>query len=807
MLKYFFTIISIWALCGVKAQEFSSLTGRLTQKNGSAASHITISVEGTNLGAVTDHKGRYEIKNVPYGRIYLVITAIDINTHRQEVNVDSPTKSVNIVVTGKSETNIEEVAVERKTVKKDMETSGFAVAVIETKEASLRNLTTNELLDRAVGVRVRQNGGIGSQIEYNLNGMSGSAVGIFLDGTPISTFGQSFNLNNIPPAMIERIEVYKGVLPSHLTGDYVGGAINVIMRKDASANNITAAVSYGSFNTFQSDVAALYRNQKSGFTTRLSGAYIYTDNSYEMWGKFAMMTDAQQRLTRYNRFKRFNNTYKSISGRFEFGFTDVKWADQFFVGYNISDTYQDIPHGITMAQPYVGRFNEYQAHVFSLNYIKNNFLLDGLALNVNAVYSKRSTYLQDTARTMYNWDGNPMTIIRNGVVVPLVRPVGRGQQGAAVITNIDRDIINSRTNLSYMVAQGHRLSVNHNLNSTRRQDEDLLNPSAPMNSQNQRNTTTNIFGFNYEAQTLNNKLKTNVLAKYTINQNHYDNAGTITTLTNRNPGYGFTASYNVIPKLYVIASMENSFISPRDEQIFGSPETNIVENLELKPERNVNYNAGFRYEALSDEKNRLSLYASAFWRNGYDKIAAEAVDSVIVGRESDANIQTTRFINIGRTQSRGFEAEVTYVYANRLNLLVNLSRFNTLMKTEFDENGNPHRFFNRQLPNEPYFMVNGSVQYRLDNLIQKKSTVNLFYNTGYVAPFTTVWFDSEDWFRTPTQFYHDLGASYRTPNGKLIVSLDVKNITNGEVYDNFGVQKPGRGYYLKLNYMLNNFTK
>ncbi len=807
MLKYFFTIILMCALFSVKAQEFSSLTGRLTQKNGHAASHITISVEGTQLGAVTDQQGRYEIKNVPYGRIYLVVTAIDINTHRQEVKIDSPSKVVNMIVTGKAETSIDEVAVERKTVKKDMETSGFAVAVIETKEASLRNLTTNELLDRAVGVRVRQNGGIGSQIEYNLNGMSGSAVGIFLDGTPISTFGQSFNLNNIPPAMIERIEVYKGVLPSHLTGDYVGGAINVIMRKDASANNITAAVSYGSFNTFQSDVAALYRNQKSGFTTRLSGAYIYTDNSYEMWGKFAMMTDAQQRLTRYNRFKRFNNTYKSISGRFEFGFTDVKWADQFFVGYNISDTYQDIPHGITMAQPYVGRFNEYQAHVFSLNYIKSNFLLDGLALNVNAVYSKRSTYLQDTARTMYNWDGNPMTIIRNGVTIPLVRPVGRGQQGAAVITNIDRDIINSRTNLSYMVAQGHRLSVNHNLNSTRRQDEDLLNPSAPMNSQNQRNTTTNIFGFNYEAQTLNNKLKTNVLAKYTINQNHYDNAGTTTTLTNRNPGYGLTASYNVIPKLYVIASMENSFISPRDEQIFGSPETNIVENLELKPERNVNYNAGFRYEALSDEKNRLSLYASAFWRNGYDKIATEAVDSVIVGRESDANIQTTRFINIGRTQSRGFEAEVTYVYANKLNLLVNLSRFNTLMKTEFDENGNPNRFFNRQLPNEPYFMVNGSVQYRLDNLIQKKSTVNLFYNTGYVAPFTTVWFDSEDWFRTPTQFYHDLGASYRTPTGKLIVSLDVKNITNGKVYDNFGVQKPGRGYYLKLNYMLNNFTK
>src|SRR5690606_22357676 len=155
----------------------------------------------------------------------------------------------------------------------------------------LRHLTTNELLDRAVGVRVRQNGGVGSNVEYNLNGMSGSAIGLFLDGIEISTYGSSFNLNNIPPAMIERIEIYKGVLPSHLTGDYVGGAINVVLKKDASRNNITLATSYGSFNTFQSDIGATFRDKKSGFSGRVSGFYTYTDNSYEMWGKFAKYTD------------------------------------------------------------------------------------------------------------------------------------------------------------------------------------------------------------------------------------------------------------------------------------------------------------------------------------------------------------------------------------------------------------------------------------------------------------------------------------------------------------------------------------
>ncbi len=785
----------------------SVIKGRVHLESGEPVSHVSVRVKGTNISSMSDKDGLYSLNNVPYGNQEIQVTSVEIQSKTVRLKVNNPAHDFSISVSTTGDIAIEGVEVERKTVKRDMETSGFAVAVIETKEASLRNLTTNELLDRAVGVRVRQNGGIGSQIEYNLNGMSGSAVGIFLDGTPISTFGSSFNLNNIPPAMIERIEVYKGVLPSHLTGDYVGGAINVIMRKDASANNVTAAVSYGSFNTFQSDLSALYRDQKSGFTARVSGSYLRTDNNYEMWGKFAMMTDVEGKLTRYNRFKRFNNKYKSISGRFEFGFTDVKWADQLFLGYNVSDTYQDIPHGITMAQPYVGRFNEYQAHVFSLNYIKNNFLLHGLALNVNAVYSNRSTYLQDTARTMYNWDGNPMARMFNGEPTPWVKRLGQGQQGDAVITNIDRAIINSRANLSYMVASGHRLSLNHNLNSTRRQDEDLLNPSAPINSAASRNTTTNIFGFNYEAQTFGNKLRTNVLAKYTINQSHYDNIDGRTTLTNSNPGYGFTVSYNVVPKLFIIASTENSVIAPRDEQIFGSPERNILENLELKPERNVNYNAGFRYAALENEKNKLSVYASAFWRNGYDKIIVDPVDSVIVGRESDANIETSRYVNLGRTQSRGFEAELTYVYNNKLNVLVNFSRFNTLMKTEFDENGQPYRFYNMQVPNEPYFMMNGSAQYRLDNLIQRQSSINIFYNTGYVAPFRTVWIDSDGWFTTSTQFYHDLGASYRTPSGRVIVSVDVKNVTNAEVYDNFAVQKPGRSVFLKLNYMLNNFNR
>jgi outer membrane receptor protein involved in Fe transport len=61
-----------------------------------------------------------------------------------------------------------------------------------------------------------------------------------------------------------------------------------------------------------------------------------------------------------------------------------------------------------------------------------------------------------------------------------------------------------------------------------------------------------------------------------------------------------------------------------------------------------------------------------------------------------------------------------------------------------------------------------------------------------------------DFFDVPQQFIHDAGLSYAFPSRKLVVSFDVKNIFNKRAFDNFAVQKPGRAFYLKLNYTINN---
>ncbi|GGE99934.1 TonB-dependent receptor [Flavobacterium limi] len=773
----------------------------------------------------------------------------DDTKQKETKEKESKTEKVKKKESEKAE-ELSNVSVQGTSKAKKIETSGFAVSIISTKEASLRNLTTNELLDRSVGVRVRQNGGLGANVEYNLNGMSGSTIGIFIDGIEASTFGQSFNLNNIPPSMIERIEVYKGILPSHLTGDYVGGAINVVLKKDVSQNNATAAVSYGSFNTFQSDLSGTYRDKKTGLSFRGSGFYTYTDNSYETWGRSSTYVGQGGEIIRYYRAKRFNNDYRSIGGRFEAGFTDTKWADQFFIGYNGSSSYTEIPHGTTMAVPYVGRFNETKAQAFLLNYNKKNFLIKDLALNVNAVRSHRTTYVQDTVGLAYNWDGtvrtrptyvliydeNGQPIIKrdaNGniiytdntnttpeyedklVHVPLATLQG-GQQGKKTITNTDRKITNARSNLGYMITNGHRLSLNHKYEATERKDEDLLNPAYNDLATNST-VIKNIISMNYEAETFNRKLRTNILGKYTTNKTKQSKSEIVTvggvnslvkkdtTTTDYNFGYGATVSYNVITKLFIIASTENSFIMPTENQLYGTPENNILENLQLQPEKFINYNLGFRWGPSDLGKHRISLYANAFWRNGYNKITQQTVDATDPNfKEENADIQTTRYINLGRTQARGFEAEIIYVYNNRLNTSLNFSKFNNVFKQEFDSTGKPHTFFGQQVPNEPYFTVNANCQYRFNDVFQKKSVLNAYYTLGYIGEYYIVW-GQPDWSLTPTQISHDLGASYRFPSGKLVASLDVKNLLNAELYDNFQIQKPGRGIYFKLNYTFSKF--
>lgn len=803
-----FSIVLLLFTTTLAYAQHAALSGTVTTASGQPLAGASVNLKPGNRATMTDGKGNYTLTNVPFGDYTLVVTSLEIQPVETPVAINRAHQRKDIIAEGSGVTRLDEANVSHNTEKREIETQGFAVAVVETKEASVRNIQTNELLDRTVGVRVRQNGGLGSEIEYNLNGMTGRSVGIFIDGIEISTYGSSFNLNNIPPAMIERIEVYKGVLPAHLSGDLLGGAINIVLKKGNAANSMTAAVSYGSFNTLQADLSGQYRNPKSGFTAKVSGFYTSTDNDYEQWGKFSKYIEPNGVVVRNFRTKRFFDGYRTLGARAELGFTNVNWADVFLLGYNISDSYNEIQHGQTMGTPYMGRTAEAQAHVLSLNYSKQDLFTEGLSLNLNGVYSQRNTYIQDTIPWAYNWNGTIRTDLNGNL---LRRPDG-AQQGEPTMTDVDRHVTNIRTNLGYEVIPGHRLSLNHVFYTIDREDTDRLNPMGENALKSTNGLSKNVLSFNYEAQTFRNRLRTNLFAKIyqqsvsglTYKGSVVDGQAAITEHlvedSRSNTGYGLAVSYSITSKTILITSAERAVRMPHDNEIFGNPDQNVLPSPAIQPEVSDNYNAGFRLGTFRFNPHRLDVSANVFWRNVKDRIMPQTNELI-----SQQEIEQTQFINLGLSQSVGFEGELTYRYKDDLTAMVNFSKFNSLFKQEFDsETGQRMTYYNTQIPNEPFFTVNGNVHYRFRNVIQRMSELNLFYTLGYVHPFRTVWPES-DWFVTPAQYIQNIGASYRFPDHKLIASIDLKNILNAEIYDNFGVQKPGRAIYVKLTYTISNF--
>lgn len=804
MMSNSYIFIIVLMILGI-ANAQNQLTGTVYDELGTPLNSTNLSLQGgeKKYKTTTDSKGNYRFDNLQLGDYILVIKKenyqeeikISLVQAKQEFDIEfSPLNSI----------NLDAANIVVRSVKSKMEREGFAMNVIETKDAAVRNIQTNELLDRTVGVRIRQNGGLGARVDYNLNGMSGNSVKIFIDGLPISTYGSSFNLNSIPPALIERIEVYKGVVPAYLSDDALGGAINVVL-KEGARNSLNASVSYGSFNTFQSNLFGTYRAD-SGFTTKLSGFYNYSDNDYEVWGDhvYTILPNGRQEKIKA---KRFNDAYKSYGTKVEIGYTNVKWADNFLVSYNGSYDYNEIQHGQFMTKPYKGRFTEADANVFGLLYTKRDFLTEGLDFSFNGIYGDAQETITDTVKYNYNWDG---TIALGLDGNPILTPNG-AQQGAPTLNHINRKTISLRSGLDYSFNRNHKISLNAMYFDMDREQRDEMKPLLERNFLGTRDLSKHISSLAYEFRAFDNKFKANLFGKYYIQKIQKMDPKLLIngsgdqireeireTSKTEIAGYGMAASYLFGNDIVVLASAERAVRMPNETEIFGNPGENILENTSIRPEISKNFNLGVKIGPYKIYNHQVSLSTSGFLRNTQDKIVRKIND-----RNNDA-IQTLPFENLGKTQSIGFEAELAYSYGKNLNVLLSMSRFNSLYKIKYDNNGNQLERYNQQLPNEPFFTANGNVQYTFNNLIQSDSKLNLNYNFGFVESFKTTWLKSHS-TETPSQFIHDVGMSYIFPNNNFIISFDARNIFNQQSFDNYAVQKPGRAFYLKLNYIINKF--
>lgn len=796
-------IITAQTVCGQYANN-SSVFGKIVTEDGNPLVFATVLIDGTTIGTQTNDRGEFEI-DAPFGKHTISASFIGY-LKASETIVTSREKSrikLDFVLKENSE-SLEEVTVKGKTRKVALETQGFAMNAVETKEVSLRSIQATEILNTTAGVKIRQNGGLGSNLEFSLNGLSGSAVRIFIDGIPISTYGSSFNLNSIPPSMIRKIDVYKGVVPGHLADDALGGAINIELHKKA-ATSFNASVSYGSFNTLQGNINGTWRNDKSGLTVKTSVFHNYSDNNYKVSGRSVVVTGeggVQTPITA----RRFNDAFRSTGGMAQIGFTDVKWADQFFVGVTGSDNYKEIQHGAFMTiTPYQGRFMESEALLASITYQKRNFLLNGLELNVHGLYGKRNRIVNDTVPWAYSWDGKRAVDFRGN---EYKYSWGSQQEGGPTLAKTNRNVSSVRTGLIYTVNNNHRFLINHVYSGIDREDSDAMRSVLENTFSGTRDLRKNIWSVTYELNAFNDRLKTSLFGKYyqqkTVSVDPAIETGAdgtkkivdeVVKSNKEHNGYGFALSYALIPNVTLLSSAEKAIRLPNETEIFGNDGDNVIANSSIKPEQSNNYNLGFRLGTFNLRKHNFSVAANFFTRNIKDRIGLPIETSLNV------NDELILYVNQGSGTSKGIDAQLDYNYNYKFGLNFNLSRFDLTVENRGSE---------ISVPNTPFFTMNGGLRYSFKDLIQKNTSLNLFYSMYFTEEFSylvpqgtnTI---GDDFFKVPEQLTHDIGMSYTFPGNRFIMSLDVKNILDEPVYDNLSVQKPGRAVYLKLNYIINSF--
>ena len=602
--------------------------------------------------------------------------------------------------------------------------------------------------------------------------------------------------------MIKNIEVYKGVVPGHLADDALGGAINIVLH-DKIKNHLNASVSYGSFNTLQTSVNGVYRFDKTGFTVKGSLFHNYSDNDYKVSGRSVLVTGLGGEQTPITA-RRFNDAYRSTGGMVHLGYTNVSWADQFFIGLTASDDYKEVQHGAFMTiTPYKDRFLESDALLANLSYQKKNIFTKGLDVTINGLYGKRNRAVNDTVAWAYSWYGERAIDFRGN---EYQYTWGSQQEGGPTLSKIKRKVAAIRTGLSYTIAENHKVLLNHVYNSIDREDSDALQSVLENTFIGTRDLHKNIFSLTYELNALDDQLKASVFGKHyqqkTISidpEIEADEDGNdrvvdeIVTSTNAYQGYGFASSYAITPNITLLASAEKAIRLPDETEVFGNDGDNVVANPNIRPEISNNYNLGFRLGSFKVKKHEFTISTNLFTRNIKDRIGLPIETSLNVDDELIV------YVNQGNAKSKGIDAQLNYSYNNNLGFNFNVSKFDltteTAAGTEFD------------IPNTPFLTMNGSLRYSFKNFIQQKSNLNLFYTLYFTDEFSYLVSQGsntvgDDFFKVPQQVAQDFGLSYAFPNSKFVVSFDVKNIFDKPVYDNLSVQKPGRAFYLKMNYTI-----
>jgi len=671
--------------------------------------------------------------------------------------------------------------------------SAEAVTVIDARRARRESSELGEVLARVPGVSVRRAGGLGSDERLSMSGLTDHQIRTFIDGVPLELAFFPFGLSSLPISLVDRVEIYKGVVPIRFGADALGGAVNLVSDRRYETG-FGGSYELGSFGTQRATLDGGYRHDPTDLVFNAQTFFDDADNDYEV---DVEVPDERGRLSPARVF-RFHDGYRAYGGTAEAGILDQPWARRLTLrGYAVSYD-KELQHNLVMTVPYgeaeygetaVGATARYQV-----------LPRRDLELEVIASYSYRAAEFVDKSAWVYDWYGER---IRERRIL--------GEIDGETYDQIYwiHDLL-GRAVVAYSIAPEHVLTLvsSPRFATATGEDRTIVDPTAPDPLSAERMRLTVVSGIEYEsnffamadapeAEAAREPGTDYHLQNLLFVKDYFYRAeseelqpGSVFRERERELhrlGFGNGVRYRFTRYLLAKLSYEYATRLPNPSELFGNGLLTLA-NLTLVPEVSHNANVGPQLDLSRTPAGDFKAEAFAFVRDA---------DQLIVLLNND---RFSIYQNVFRARALGVEGALTWTSPGEYLTLDGSFTFQDFRNAS--DQGTFGDFEGDRIPNRPWLFGSWGARLHFEQVFSKDE-LEPFYVGRFVNEYFRGW-ESQGLRQykqsIAAQSSHGVGITYVLDSGPgtFSATLEVQNLTDAKLFDYYGVQKPGRGVYLKV---------
>ena len=253
----------------VHAQSDYELKGNVVDDLGSPIPGVTVQIENTNYGAITNFDGNYSLKaNLDAGSYKLVFRSLGLTTQEIILSLDSQAEVVTDVVITADILGLDAVVVTgvgALTAKKQIGNTISTVEGLDIAQSGSLDITGG-LSGKLAGIQVTQNsgdpaGGISVRLR-SASTVNGSSDPLYIiDGVIVNNKSTNVlnvtsvvqnRLSDISPQDIDRIEVIKGAAAAAIYGSRASnGVVQIFTKKGKTGEPLITISSSVNFNSLR----------------------------------------------------------------------------------------------------------------------------------------------------------------------------------------------------------------------------------------------------------------------------------------------------------------------------------------------------------------------------------------------------------------------------------------------------------------------------------------------------------------------------------------------------------------------------